>query len=139
MTRNSVILTVTMALGFLIGSPSARAQSVEGGYDVFIPIAKYIRQGDAERLSAWFADNLEVTILSSSGDASRSQARQIVKNFFDSYTPRSFEITNTAGRANIKYAIGSLSAGGETFGVTIFASCRGNSYYIQQIKITKDE
>ncbi len=128
-----------MALGFLFGSGKASAQVADRGYDVFIPIAKYIRQGDAERLSAWFADNLEVSILSNSSDASRNQAKQIVKSFFEAYTPRSFEITHTAGRANIKYAIGSLSAGGESFGVTIFTSCKDNGYFIQQIKIDKSE
>ena len=28
------------------------------GYDVFVPIGKYIAQGDASSLSAWFAYNL---------------------------------------------------------------------------------
>ena len=106
-------------------------------YDVFIPIAKYIRQGDAEKLSAWFADNLEVSIMSSKSDCSRDQARQIVKSFFNAYTPRSFEITHTAGRDKMKYAIGSMNAGGDAFEVTIFVSYKQESYRIQQFKIEK--
>ena len=106
-------------------------------YDVFIPIAKYIRQGDAEKLSAWFADNLEVSIMSSKSDCSRDQARQIVKSFFNAYTPRSFEITHTAGRDKMKYAIGSMNAGGAAFEVTIFVSYKQESYRIQQFKIEK--
>ena len=76
------------------------------GYDVFIPIAKYIRQGDAEKLAAWFDDNLEISVISNTSDSSKNQARQILKAFFDSYTPRGFEITHTAGRSNMKYAVG---------------------------------
>ena len=49
------------------------------GYDVFVPIAKYIRCGDADKLSSWFADNLEIAIVSKPCDSSRDQARQIVK------------------------------------------------------------
>ena len=84
---------------FICAEPAAVAQ--DDSYDVFVPIAKYIRQGNAGKLSAWFADNLEVTVISSSNDSSRNQARQIVKAFFDSYTPRSFDITHTAGRSNM--------------------------------------
>ncbi len=114
------------------------ARGAGENYDVFIPIAKYIRAGDAERLSAWFADNLEVTIFGSTNDASRNQARQIMKNFFTSYTPRAFEINHTAGRPNMKYAFGTLTAGGEKLSVTIFVSCKdGENYLIQQLKIER--
>ncbi len=108
------------------------------GYDVFIPIGKYIVQGDAESLSSWFADNLEVSILSNEADASREQARQIVKSFFDTYTPRSFNITHTAGRANMKYALATLNAGGDMFLITIFVCSKGDDRYrIQQFKIER--
>ncbi len=116
-------------------SPKASAQDF--GYDVFNPIAKYIASGDAEKLSAWFADNLEITIFSDSNDSSRNQARQIVKSFFKSYTPRSFEITHKAGRSNMKYALGNLNAGGEMFMVTIFVSFQDTAYKIQHLKIER--
>lgn len=109
----------------------------DAGYDVFNPIAKYMGMGDADRLSAWFSDNLEVTIFSNTNDSSRNQARQIMKSFFKSYTPRSFEITHKTGRANMKYALGTLSAGGEMFVVTIFVNFNNDEYKIQQIKIER--
>lgn len=107
------------------------------GYDVFNPIAKYLEKGDTDRLSAWFSDNLEVTIFATSNDASRNQARQIMKSFFKSYTPRSFEITHKAGRSNMRYALGTLNAGGEMFLVTIFVTFKDDSYKIQQLKIER--
>lgn len=109
----------------------------DAGYDVFVPISKYIEAGDADKLSAWFADNLEITIFTVTNDSSRSQARQILKTFFNAYTPQSFSLTHKAGRSNMKYALGSLSAGGEIFIVTIFVSYKETSYKIQQIKIEK--
>lgn len=115
----------------------AGVSAQEKGFDVFNPIAKYIASGDADKLSAWFSDNLEVTIFSSSNDASRNQARQIMRSFFKSYTPRSFEIGHKAGRPNMKYALGTLNAGGEMFLVTIFVSLKDGSYRIQQIKIER--
>lgn len=130
---------VALAQNYILQKTSqpAPAPAAEGGDDVFVPISKYIAAGNAEALSAWFADNLEIAVLARESDASRAQARQIVKTFFDNFTPRSFNITHTAGRANMKYALGTLKAGGETFNVTIFLSCKENSYRIQQLKIER--
>ena len=125
-------MAVTAA--FLSG---VKASAQDTGYDVFNPIAKYLAMGDAEKLSAWFSDNLEVTIFSDSNDSSRNQARQIMKSFFRSYTPRSFEITHKAGRSNMKYALGTLNAGGEMFTVTIFVGYSESSYKIQHLKIER--
>lgn len=113
------------------------ASAQDGSYDVFVPIAKYLGQGNAEKLSAWFADNLEMAVLAPSNASSRSQARQILEAFFNSYTPRSFEITHTAGRSHFKYALGSLNAGGEIFLVTIFVCRCEEEYSIQQLKIER--
>ena len=137
-----------MIIVLLLAAPVASAQNMlvrkaavqevqDGGDDVFVPISKYIAAGNSEALSAWFADNLEIAVLAREGDASRAQARQIVKTFFDTYTPRSFDVTHTAGRANMKYALGTLKAGGESFVVTIFMSCKDSSYKIQQLKIER--
>ena len=128
----AVILIVAAAF---FNGPHLKAQ--DSSYDVFNPISKYISAGDADKLSAWFSDNLEVTIFATSNDASRNQARQIMKSFFKSYTPRSFEITHKAGRPNMKYALGTLNAGGEMFLVTIFVHYKDSGYKVQQIKIER--
>ena len=114
-----------------------RLSAQPAGYDVFIPISKYMAQGNADNLSAWFDDNLEIAVISQESSASKAQARQIVKTFFESYTPRSFNISHTAGRDNMKYALGTLKAGGENFTVTIFVSSQGKTYKIQQLKIER--
>ena len=141
-------LRLLAVLAILLAGPVVSAQNIvvksaipmaspESGDDVFVPISKYIAAGNTDALSAWFADNLEIAVLAKPSDASRAQARQIVKTFFDSYTPRSFDINHTAGRANMKYALGTLKAGGETFNVNIFLSCKDNSYKIKQLRIER--
>jgi hypothetical protein len=128
------LTTLTALLLLSLAGLSAQ----DKGYDVFVPIGKYISQGDAASLSAWFSDNLEVSIISSTRNCSKTQARQIVKTFFDAYTPRSFSISHKAARANMKYALGQLSAGGEVFIVTIFVSAKADgTYQIQQLKIDR--
>ena len=121
----------------LLSNVGLKAQ--DSSYDVFQPIAKYMALGDADKLSAWFSDNLEITIFASSNDASRTQARQIMKSFFKSYTPRSFEISHKAGRSNMKYALGTMNAGGEMFLVTIFVNFSDDNYKIQHLKVERIE
>ena len=108
-------------------------------FDVFTPIAKYIRVGDADKLSAWFADNLEIVVISQTNDSSRNQARQIMKSFFSAYSPSAFSITHQAGKSNMKYALGILNAGGERFVVTVFVNFVHDSFEIQQLKIERVE
>ena len=50
--------------------------------DVFITIAKYIQKGDTEKLSIWFADDLELEILGDQVRSSKTQAKYILKEFF---------------------------------------------------------
>ena len=123
------LLFALLSCGRLLAQPA--------GYDVFVPICKYMAQGNADNLSAWFDDNLEIAVVSQGSNASKAQAKQIVKTFFDNYTPRSFEVNHTAGRDNMKYALGTLKAGGENFSVTIFVSSKGKTYKIQQLKIER--
>ena len=121
------VLFALLSCGRLLAQPA--------GYDVFVPICKYMAQGNADNLSAWFDDTLEIAVISQASNASKAQAKQIVKTFFENYSPRSFTINHTAGRDNMKYALGTLKAGGENFSVTIFVSSKGKSYKIQQLKI----
>lgn len=126
---------ITIAALLLAAAPAVVAQN--NGNDVFIPIAKYITQGNVDALSAWFDDNLEISVISKSTYSSRSQARRIVQRFFDTYTPRSFNLDHSAGRINMKYALGSLNAGGENFIVTIFVCRKNGTYHIQQFQIER--
>lgn len=135
MTR--ILMRSMAAAVLLLSNVGLKAQ--DGSYDVFQPIAKYMALGDADKLSAWFSDNLEITIFASSNDASRTQARQIMKSFFKSYTPRSFEISHKAGRSNMKYALGTMNAGGEMFLVTIFVNFSDDNYKIQHLKVERIE
>ena len=136
--KNHILVPFLMAAAALLLC-AGRVYAQNEGYDVFIPIAKYIRQGDADKLSAWFDDNLEISVISNTSDSSKNQAKQILKSFFASYSPRGFDITHTAGRSNMKYAVGRLNAGGETFEVTIFVSFRQSTYKIQQLKILREK
>lgn len=106
--------------------------------DVFVPIAKYMQAGDSEKLSAWFAQNLELDMMGSVNVCSKAQAKQILKEFFTNYTPKSFNIAYRSGKAPMKYAIGNLNAGGEKFRVTLFVKTQEDGNFIQQLRVEKE-
>lgn len=129
------IATILVSFVLLVFT-GLRAQQTQ---DVFVPIGKYIQQGDSESLSAWFANNLELDILGKTNDCSKVQATQIMKDFFVTYTPKSFTIIHKSGKAPMKYAIGNLNAGGETFRVTLFVKTQKESgNQIQQLRIERE-
>lgn len=125
------ILSLALLL-FLPGS--VRAQE---GVEAFAPIVKYLEKGDAEKLSAWFDNSLEISVCGVTSDSSRKQATQIMKNFFTNVKPTSFVLQHAASKSNMKYALGVLSAGTTSYAVTIFVNFQDNSYKIQQLKIEK--
>lgn len=108
------------------------------GSDVFVPIGKYLRLGDYESLSVWFAKNLELNILGNTDNCSKIQATQIIKDFFTTHRPSGFTIIHKSGKAPMKYAIGRLNAGGESFRVTIFVKIQPDGNQIQQLMIERD-
>ena len=134
-------LLVSMGAGaqsFLVSSSQTRTQQPQGEFSVFSSITKYLAAGDEASLSSWFADNLDVTVLSTSRNCSKRQAREILRDFFASHTPRSFQVTHRASETNKKYLIGQLNAGGELFQVTIYATSTGSdTYKIQQLNISR--
>jgi len=93
--------------------------------------------GDSEKLSAWFAENLEFTMFGVESDSSKTQAKRILARFFDEHEPSSFTIIHKTGRANMKYALGRYVSGEDSFDVTVFVSLYDGTYRIQQIKIDK--
>lgn len=106
--------------------------------DVFAPISKYIQNGDSERLSAWFAPNLEIDIMGNSSVCSKQQAKQIIRDFFNEFSPKSFDIVHKSGKAPMNYAIGNLSAGGNKFRVTLFVKTQKEGNFIQQMRIERE-
>ena len=125
-----LLLTITIL--------SATCAFAQKQADVFVPIGKYIQLGDAEKLSAWFAGNLELDILGSVSSCSKVQAKQIMKDFFVNYTPKSFSIIHKSGKAPLTYAIGDLSAGGEKFRITLFLMTQEKGNQIQQLRIERE-
>ena len=133
--------TIFLLSFFLFTEVVAFSQSAVGRdkeQDVFVPISKYIQKGDAESLSVWFASNLEMDILGVNNVCSRQQAKQILKDFFSTYSPKNFNISYRSGKAPMKYAVGILNAGGSIFRITLTVKTQQEGNFIHQLRIEKE-
>lgn len=106
--------------------------------DVFVPIAKYIKAGDAAKLSLWIDNSLDLQCLGISSQCSKVQATHILRNFFRDYPPKDFVIIHKSGQAPAKYAIGTLNCGDSKFRVTLYAKTEEGKTTIQQMLIERD-
>ena len=137
--KNILLAPVIALLAFFSQEASAQNSFVaDTSPDVFSPICKYIQTGDSDRLSAWFADNLELDILGAVNNSTRNQARRIMKNFFNNYTPKQFNLIHKSGKAPMKYAVGTLDAGGEQFRIILYVKTNEGRSYIQHLKVERE-
>ena len=138
LTSAQTVTSVQMQLQPTQTANQGQQSQSQSATDVFTSIGKYIEAGDSEKLSAWFADNLELDITGSVNSCTRSQAKLIMKNFFNNNTPKKFSIIHKSGRPPMSYAEGSLSAGAEKFRVIIYVRTDDGKNSIQQLRIEKD-
>lgn len=136
--RHFLTILLAAAMCFTASAGTGKTPAARESANVFVPIGKYIQIGNSEMLSAWFDDNLEISILGKTNDCSRKQAREIMSAFFEANAPQRFEIIHRSGEGRMKYAIGILSCGHSRFSVTICVKIGDDSNRIQMIRIEND-
>jgi hypothetical protein len=100
-------------------------------------IVSSIGNGNAEILAGYFNQNVELVVESHDDVFSKSQAQQIVANFFQANKPKQFTIIHQGGKEGARYVIGSLTANTGTFRVYFLLRGEGAQSTIHQLKIEK--
>ena len=100
-------------------------------------IVTSIQTGNDVSLAAFFNDNVELVVEAHDDVYSKSQAQQIVAEFFKSNKPKQFSIIHQGGKEDARYAIGSLTTANGTFRVYFLLKNRNNNSYIHQLRIEK--
>lgn len=106
--------------------------------DITTDVEGLIKAGNAKELAKYFTDNIDLAIDHSDFDdiASKSQAEQILKKFFDECTVKSFTIKHTGkSQLGIEYRIGELETSCGKQRVTINLKKVGDVYLIHQLRI----
>jgi hypothetical protein len=95
------------------------------------------RTGNANTLSDYFNQNIEMVVLEHDDVYSKAQAQQIVSNFFSQNKTQEFSIIHQGGKEGARYAIGNLKTNNGTFRVYFLLKNAGNKAYIHQLRIEK--
>jgi hypothetical protein len=95
------------------------------------------RTGNANTLSGYFNQNIEMVVLEHDDVYSKAQAQQIVSNFFSQNKAQEFSILHQGGKEGARYAIGNLRTDNGTFRVYFLLKDAGNKAYIHQLRIEK--
>jgi hypothetical protein len=101
-------------------------------------LVKAISEGNASRMSEYFHQSLEMTILEKDYDASKVQATRIMESFFKNHPPTEFTISFEGTKDQSKYAIGSLRTKDGVFRVNMFFLNKEGERMIYYLSIEKE-
>lgn len=80
-------------------------------FDIYDDISNSIRNGNANQLSTFFGNSIDLTILDKENIYSKAQAELILKDFFSKNPPKSFNILHKGSSPEgTHYVIGHLIA-----------------------------
>lgn len=96
-----------------------------------------IQNGNDVSLASFFNENVELVVLTHDDVYSKSQAQQIVAEFFKANKPKQFSILHQGGKDGARYAIGSLTTSNGVFRVYFLLKTKDNNSYIHQLRIEK--
>jgi hypothetical protein len=96
-----------------------------------------IQNGNHDKLASYFNQNVELVVQEHDDVYSKSQAQQIVAEFFKANKPKQFTIIHQGGKEGARYAIGSLITNTGTFRVYFLLKNTDENSYIHQLRIEK--
>lgn len=109
-------------------------------FDIFDDIANSLRSGDAKAVSRFFGNTVDLTIINQEEVYSKMQAEQILRDFFNKNTPRSFTIIHQGlSKEGARYAIGNLvTSQGVTYRTYFFVKTQGGTAVIQELRFMRE-
>lgn len=107
--------------------------------DIFDEVAVAIRSGNASAVSKYFASSIELKTIDKSNVYSKNQAELVLREFFQSHTPRSFNVIHRGSSAKgARYAIGSMETAQGSFRVYLYITEAGGQLLIQELSFEKE-
>ena len=98
-----------------------------------------IRSGDADELSKYFDDNVELTLPVKSDSYSKAQAQIILKDFFGNNGVKGFELKHKGDSPGGHYCIGTLQTRSGSFRAHVFMKAKGSKEVVKEIRFTSIE
>ena len=125
-------LTSFMAVTMLMMSSFAQPATIDD-------VIGALRSGDADGLSKYFDDNVELTLPVKSDSYSKAQAQVIVKDYFGNNSVKGFELKHKGDSPGGHYCIGTLQTKSGNFRASVFMKAKGNKEVVKEIRLQSIE
>jgi hypothetical protein len=94
-----------------------------------------MKAGSSDQLAKYFDNVVEITMPDKSNSYSKSQAEMIMKDFFNNYKVKSFDVLHKGDNGSSNYCIGNLQTKDGKFRTTLFVKQKGDKQFLQEIRI----
>lgn len=99
-----------------------------------------VKEGNAQKISAFFNSSVDLKILEQEGVYSKSQAELIIKDFFAKHSVKSFVVVHKSSvKVDSQYIIGTLITSHGKYRTYFLLNKVNNKFYIQQFHIDLED
>lgn len=99
-------------------------------------VAGAMKSGNADMLSRYFDNMVDITLHEKTHAYSRSQAEAIIKDFFKCYGVESFQVSYKGSSNGSQYCVGKLQTKHGAFRTTIFMRFRSEKQVLQELRFS---
>ncbi|HXR83865.1 MAG TPA: DUF4783 domain-containing protein [Hanamia sp.] len=103
----------------------------------FTQIISAIKSGNANEVSKFFDNTIEITLPDKSNSYSKSQAQLVLQEFFKNNPVKDFKTIHQSENAGSEYCIGNLTTINGVFRTTIFVKQKGQQELVQELRFEK--
>jgi hypothetical protein len=102
-----------------------------GGLD---DVISALKSGDAQQLSKYIDDNIEISLPGKSDSYSKSQAVMVLKDFFSTNGVKGFEVQFKGENSGNQYCVGKLLTNSGGFRTTVFMKSTDGRQVVKEIR-----
>ena len=93
-----------------------------------------LKTGNAQELSKYIDDNVEISLPNKSDNYSRAQSVMVLKDFFNNNGVTGFEVQFKGENGSGQYCIGNLKTRSGVYRTTVFMRTKNNKQVIKEIR-----
>src|SRR5690606_23131518 len=127
MIMKTTLSTMLVSIFLLASSFAVEQSGIDG-------VIGALRAGNANELSKYFDDNVELTLPVKSNSYSKAQAQVIVRDFFTNNGVKGFDLKHKGDAPGGHYAIGTLNTKSGQFRAHVFMKSKGNKEPVKEIR-----
>jgi len=96
-------------------------------------VVSAMKSGDANQLSRYFDDRIDIQLPTKSDNYSRTQAEMILKDFFSSNEVKNFQVKHKGENNGAQFCIGLLQTRNGNYRTKLYMKQKGDRQVLQEI------